>query len=141
MKSIQFYKYFAPTALLVALVASGLFFTRTTGAHGASDSLTTPPALQSDPSTSLARGRVLLKQGHADQALALLESALKDFTQANNARGIAASEDALGDLYLVQGQYKVALEHYQKAYQAFASGRGSDAANQAGANTAAGLTG
>jgi tetratricopeptide (TPR) repeat protein len=66
---------------------------------------------------------------------------LKSFTQANNARGIAASEDALGDLYLVQGQYKVALDHYQKAYQSFAAGRGSDAANQAGANTAAGLTG
>lgn len=141
MKRSSCYKYFAPMALLVGLVASGLVFTSTTGAHGSNDSLVNPPLVQSDPATSLARGRVLLKQGRADQALPLLESALKDFTQANNARGIAASEDALGDLYLVQGQYKVALDHYQKAYQAFASGRGSDAANQAGANTAAGLTG
>jgi CHAT domain-containing protein/tetratricopeptide (TPR) repeat protein len=141
MKTYSFSKYFAPAALLVGLVASGLFFTSTTGANNSNGSSVIPPPLQSDPSTSLARGRVLLKQGHADQALPLLESALKDFTQANNARGIAASEDALGDLYLVQGQYKVALDHYQKAYQAFASGRGSDAANQAGANTAAGLTG
>jgi tetratricopeptide (TPR) repeat protein len=140
MKRYSFYKYFAPTALVVGLVASGLFFTATTGANSSNGSAFTPP-VQSDSSTSLARGRVLLKQGHADQALPLLESALKDFTQANNARGIAAAEDALGDLYLVQGQYKVSLEHYQKAYQAFASGRGSDAANQAGANTAAGLTG
>src|SRR5436190_2874785 len=96
---------------------------------------------QTDPGTSLSRGRALLKQGHADQALPLLESALKSYTQANNARGIAASEDALGDLYLVQGQYKVALDHYQKAYQNFNAGRSGDAANQAGANTAAGLTG
>src|SRR5262245_2571076 len=98
------------------------------------------PEPQTDPSTSLARGRALLKQGHADQALAPLESALKDFTQTNNTRGIAASEDALGDLYMIQGQYKVALDHYQKAYQTFASGRGSDATNQAAANSAAGLT-
>jgi len=140
MKRYSCYKYSASMALLVGLVASGLFFTSTTGANNSNGPTVTPP-LQSDPSTSLARGRVLLKQGHADQALGLLESALKDYTQANNARGIAASEDALGDLYLVQGQYKVALDHYQKAYQAFASGRGSDAASQAGANTAAGLTG
>ncbi len=134
MKRSSFYKYFAPAALLFGLVAAGLVFTSASKAHVSTDSTVAPP-LQSDPATSLARGRVLLKQGHADQALPLLESALKDFTQSNNARGIAASEDALGDLYLVQGQYKVALDHYQKAYQAFASGRGSDAANQAGANT------
>src|SRR5262245_12192632 len=98
-------------------------------------------APQTDPATSLSRGRALLKQGHADQALGLLETALKDYTQARNARGIAAAEDALGDLYLVQGQYKVALDHYQKAYQAFAAGIGSDAAGQSAANSAAGLTG
>ena len=117
MKRYSCYKYFAPAALLVGLVASALFFTSTTGANNSNGSSVTPPPLQSDPSTSLASGRALLKQGHADQALPLLESALKSFTQANNARGIAASEDALGDLYLVQGQYKVALDHYQKAYQ------------------------
>ncbi len=141
MKRFSFYKYFALTALVIGLVAAGSFFTSITGAKNPDGSSGNLSSLQTDPATSLARGRVLLKQGHADQALPLLESALKDFTQTNNARGIAASEDALGDLYLVQGQYKVALDHYQKAYQAFASGRGSDAANQAGANTAAGLTG
>ena len=93
MKRYSFYKYFAPTALVVGLVASGLFFTATTGANSSNGSAFTPP-VQSDPSTSLARGRVLLKQGHADQALGLLESALKDYTQANNARGIAASINA-----------------------------------------------
>src|SRR5580765_7393995 len=88
---------------------------------------------QTDPQTSLSRGRALLKQGHADQALPLLESALSGFTSANNARGIAAAQDALGDLYMIQGQYKVALEHYQKAYQSFVVASGKD---QAGANVA-----
>src|SRR5689334_2747242 len=67
-------------------------------------------AQQNDPSTSLSKGRQLLKQGHADQALPLLETALTGFTSANNERGMAAAQDALGDLYMIQGQYKVALD-------------------------------
>ncbi len=66
---------------------------------------------QTDPNTTLSRGRALLKQGHADQALGYLENALSLFTQSNSSRGIAAAQDALGDLYLIQGQYKVALDH------------------------------
>jgi CHAT domain-containing protein len=83
----------------------------------------------------------LLKQGHADQALGYLETALSLFTQANNPRGIAAAEDGLGDLYLIQGQYKVALDHYQKAYDAFVVARGKDQTDQAAANTVAGRAG
>src|SRR5262245_66258822 len=136
MKASHFPKYFVPPALitLVILIGALLPFRAEANYPGIAP-------LQADSSTSLARGRALLKQGHADQALGLLQTALKDFTAANNVRGIAAAEDALGDLYLVQGQYRVALDHYQKAYQAFASGRGSDAANQAAANSAAGMTG
>ena len=96
---------------------------------------------QADPGTSLSRGRTLLRQGHADQALGLLETAQKLYTQANNPRGIAASEDALGDLFIIQGQYKVALDHYQKAYQAFVTARGKDDANSAATNSAAGMAG
>src|SRR2546425_3069406 len=84
-------------------------------------------AQQTDPSAALSRGRTLLRQGHADQAIGYLESALNSFTQANNSRGIAAAQDALGDLYMIQGQYPTALDHYQKAYEAFVAGRGSDA--------------
>jgi CHAT domain-containing protein len=137
MKAFQFYKYFVPLTFVTLMVLGGSMLPFRVTAHYAPAS----PDPQTDPSTSLSRGRALLKQGHADQALGLLEAALKDFTAAKNARGIAAAEDALGDLYLVQGQYKVALDHYQKAYQAFASGRGSDASSQAAANTAAGMTG
>ena len=96
---------------------------------------------QADPGTSLSRGRALLKQGHADQALGLLETAQKLYTQANNFRGIAASEDALGDLFMIQGQYKVALDHYQKAHQAFVTARGKDDTNSAATNSAASLAG
>jgi len=96
---------------------------------------------QTDPATALSRGRAMLKQGHADQALGYLETALNLYTQTNNSRGIAASEDGLGDLYMIQGQYKVALDHYQKAYQAFVVGRGQDEKSQAAAGTAANLAG
>jgi CHAT domain-containing protein/tetratricopeptide (TPR) repeat protein len=96
---------------------------------------------QNDPDTALSRGRAMLKQGHADQALGYLETALNAYTQTNKSRGIAASEDALGDLYMIQGQYKVALDHYQKAYQAFVVGRGQDEKSQAAAGSATNLAG
>lgn len=107
-------------------------------AGGNSLSLSQP---QTDPGTSLERGRTLLRQGHADQALGYLETALNSFTQKNDPRGIAATEDAFGDLYMIQGQYKVALDHYQKAYQAFGTARGQDEKSAAAANSASGLTG
>jgi len=68
---------------------------------------------------ALSQGRQLLKRGHADQALVQLQKALQLFTSANNVSGIAASHNELGDLYLRQGQYVVALDHYQKAFDGF----------------------
>ena len=96
---------------------------------------------QADPGSALSQGRTLLKQGHADQALGYLETALKLYSQSNSQRGIAAAQDGLGDLYMIQGQYNVALDHYQKAYQAFVAASGSDATNQAAANTVANRAG
>jgi len=68
---------------------------------------------------ALKQGRVLLKRGKADQALASLQNALNLFKAANNSKGVAASNDALGDLYVRQGQYAVALKYYQSAHDAF----------------------
>ena len=99
------------------------------------------PPQQGDPSSALSRGRTLLKQGHADQALAYLQNALDLYTQAKNERGIAAARDALGDLYLVQGQYKVALDHYEKAYTAFSSAAVDDQKNAAATTTVASQAG
>ncbi len=98
-------------------------------------------AQQNDPSTSLSKGRQLLKQGHADQALPLLETALTGFTSANNARGMAAAQDALGDLYMIQGQYKVALDHYKSAYQSFVTASGKDQTSANVANNVASRAG
>jgi CHAT domain-containing protein/tetratricopeptide (TPR) repeat protein len=137
MKAIPFHKYFAPAALFLAALGSPfLFRASANNIHDSSISFA-----QTDPSVSLSRGRALLKQGHADQALPLLDSALSAFTQTNNARGIAAAEDALGDLYLIQGQYKVALDHYRSAYQSFVVASGKDQTSANVANSVASRAG
>src|ERR1041384_2025955 len=137
MKGSRLNKYFAVTALLVFSVTVVSSLSQTTTANNFKN-LETP---QTDASTSLSRGRSLLKQGHADQALPLLQSALSSFTQANDARGIAAAEDALGDLYLVQGQYKLALDYYKSAYQSFTVAAGKDQTSATAANSVASRAG
>jgi len=139
------FRYLTCTALALFLVTASIggiraqdFDSTVTVASSISIEQILALPVQTDPSTSLSRGRALLKQGHADQALPLLESALAAFTSTNNSRGIAAAQDALGDLYLVQGQYKVALDHFQKAYQSFVVASGKD---QAGANVANNVAG
>ncbi len=70
-------------------------------------------------SAALREGRRLLKRGQADKALIQLRNALNLYTAAKNNSGIAAAHNELGDLYLRQGQYEVALENYQKALDGF----------------------
>jgi len=78
------------------------------------------PLQQTDQAgTELKEGRRLLKRGRADQALIRLQNALKLYTSANNPRGMAKTQNELGDLYLRQGQYSVALDYYQKALEGF----------------------
>lgn len=132
----QFYKYFAPTALLLLVILLGFRSLTEVSAHSEPNTAT-----QADASSSLSTGRSLLKQGHADQALNHLQTALTLYTQANNPRGIAATRDALGDLYLLQGQYKVALEHFEKAYEAFAAAAIQDQKTQAVTSTVASQAG
>ncbi len=68
---------------------------------------------------ALREGRRLLKRGHADQALVQLRNALNLYTNAKNNSGIAAAHNEIGDLYLRQGQYQIALDNYQKALDGF----------------------
>ena len=131
---MQFYKYFAPMALVLLAIVLGSRSPVPVSAGFA-------PVTQTDPSSALSTGRSLLKQGHADQALNHLQNALTLYTQANNERGIAAARDALGDLYLLQGQYKVALEHFEKAYEAFTAAAIKDQKTQAVTSTVAGQAG
>ena len=70
-------------------------------------------------SAALHEGRRLLKLGKADQALGRLQTALNLYTAAKNNGGMAAAHNELGDLYLRQGQYNVALDHYKKAFEGF----------------------
>lgn len=138
MKAFRFFVCALATASFALAILSGShgpILVRADNARSVSDSP------QTDPSASLSRGRSLLKQGHADQALPLLDDALKLYTQAKNQRGVAAARDALGDLYLVQGQYKIALDHYRSAYEAFVAASGGDQKTEAAANTVASRAG
>ena len=136
MRELRLTRYFFLPALLLVMVG----LVHLSFSEGA-DSKTLSAEPQTDSASALSRGRALLKQGHADQALSYLQNALSLYTQANNQRGIAASRDALGDLYLIQGQYSVALGHYQKAYEAFVIASGKDQKNQAVTNTVASQAG
>jgi CHAT domain-containing protein/tetratricopeptide (TPR) repeat protein len=98
-------------ACVVALTAVALV-TRGVGA-------TEPQAQGTQATDALRQGRALLKRGRADQALPLLENALKLYAAANDARGQAAAHDALGDLYSRQGQYARALDHFKQAREKF----------------------
>src|SRR5215831_13579227 len=141
MKQNSHYRYSVPATLLVVIFLGAAVCTSLAGAVSFDAAPVFPAVPQTDPSAQLSRGRTLLKQGHADQALPLLESALTGFTSTNNPRGIAAAEDALGDLYMIQGQDKIALDHYKSAYQSFVVARGKDQTSAGAASAAAGLTG
>lgn len=90
--------------------------------------------------SALQEGRRLLKRGKADLALGKLQTALALYTAAKNRKGIAAAQNELGDLYLRQGQSKIALDHYQQAYDALTGVLGQEQRNTAAAGTAARLT-
>jgi len=128
------------TSLLLCLALTAVSFSANT------------PEPQSDQGhQALSQGRQLLQRGRADQALVQLQKALQLFTSANNAGGLAATHNELGDLYLRQGQYPVALDHYQKAFDGFvnikkpdvtnaASGVSAVAGSEAGAGVSAAAT-
>jgi tetratricopeptide (TPR) repeat protein len=82
----------------------------------------TSPQQTDSAGTALHEGRRLLKRGQADKALIQLRNALNLYTAAKNNSGMAAAHNELGDLYLRQGQYQVALDHYQKAFDGFIAG-------------------
>lgn len=80
---------------------------------------TSAPQQTDQAGAALREGRRLLKRGQADQALIKLRAALNSYTAAKNNSGIAAAHNEIGDLYLRQGQYQVALDNYQKALDGF----------------------
>ena len=114
---------------IVFLLACAIFLAGMPVAALNAQSLNQPAALFSTPMSVDASGarakldqaRKLLKMGKADKALGLLEQALKELETAGDQKGVAVAQDALGDLYNRQGQYSVALTHYQKARDVYNS--------------------
>jgi CHAT domain-containing protein/predicted negative regulator of RcsB-dependent stress response len=97
----------------------------------------TPNPQQNDAGTALREGRRLLKRGQADKALVQLRNALNLYTAAKNNSGMAATYNELGDLYMRQGQYQVALDNYQKALDGFIQGDKKEAVNTAAVSAVA----
>ena len=96
-----------------------------------------PNPQPSDAGAALREGRRLLKRGQADKALIQLRNALNLYTAAKNNSGMAGAHKELGDLYLRQGQYQVALDHYQKALEGFMQGDKKEAVNTAAVSAVA----
>jgi CHAT domain-containing protein/tetratricopeptide (TPR) repeat protein len=71
----------------------------------------------------LEQGRSLLAHFKFYAALAPLSEALKSYKSGGDMNGIGVSSDALGDLYLQEGQYEVALGYFQSARQAFVANK------------------
>ncbi len=68
---------------------------------------------------ALDQGRGLLARFKFYGALSPLTEALKSYNRAGDQNGIGVTSDALGDLYLQEGQYEVALRYFMAARQAF----------------------
>ncbi len=68
---------------------------------------------------NLEQGRNLLAHFNFYAALEPLSEALKSYKSGGDINGIGVTSDALGDLYLQEGQYEVALGYFQSARQAF----------------------
>ncbi|GAC1446491.1 MAG: CHAT domain-containing protein [Pyrinomonadaceae bacterium] len=80
------------------------------------------PTIQQNAATELSQGKKLLRRGQMAEALPHLQTALRAAQcgqDANIRRLEAAAHDALGELYERQGQYDVALKHYENAQQTF----------------------
>ncbi|MDQ3135051.1 MAG: tetratricopeptide repeat protein, partial [Acidobacteriota bacterium] len=78
-----------------------------------------PEGEQKQADAALAQGRVFLRRNRADQALPLLESALELYRRVNVPVGVAAAQDAIGDIYVQHGQHDAALERYRNALDVF----------------------
>jgi CHAT domain-containing protein/tetratricopeptide (TPR) repeat protein len=87
---------------------------------------TTPtpnPNSQGSPRDKLDQGRNLLAYFKFYTALAPLSDALRSYKSSGDLNGIGVTSDALGDLYLEEGQYETALGYFQSARQAFVSNK------------------
>jgi CHAT domain-containing protein len=113
--------YLLSLSLISTIIPGSTFATLNVRAEGSATSVSViePQPQAAQAAQALKQGRALLKRGKADLALVQLQNALSQFKQGGNTKGIAAANDALGDLYVRQGQYTVAVKFYQDAHAAF----------------------
>jgi CHAT domain-containing protein len=111
-------------SLISTIIPGSPFVRGASAATGTPNASTALPPQDGQAANALKQGRILLKRGKSDQALVNLQNALNLFKAANNVKGVAVANDALGDLYVRQGQYAVAVKYYQDAHDAFAQAVG-----------------
>lgn len=105
--------------------------------YSTSAKFSTPVQQADQAGTALREGRRLLQRGQSDKALIQLRTAANLYTASKNQSGIAAANNELGDLFLRQGQYQVALDHYQKALEGFIGANKKNESNANAVNSAA----
>ena len=117
-------KMSAPTlSLLGLMILSG---TPLSPVSSASRMPTPAPAQSGQPQAGGAdaereAGRRALRRGDAGLALVHLENALRLCGQGGDQSALAATHDLLGELYEQQGNYRLALAHFQSAHNIYAA--------------------
>lgn len=73
------------------------------------------PALTDPAKADYKAGREFLAKGDYAQAAMALHNALLGFEEQGNEQGVANAADRLGDVCMAREEYRLALEHFQRA--------------------------
>ena len=73
------------------------------------------PALTDPAKADYKAGREFLAKGEYTQAAMALHNALRGFEEQGNEQGVANAADRLGDVCMARDEYRMALEHFQRA--------------------------
>jgi tetratricopeptide (TPR) repeat protein len=74
------------------------------------------PALEDPAKADYKAGRDFFSQGELAQAAMEYHNALRGFEEQGDEQGIANCSDRLGDVCVAKEEYRMALEHFQRAY-------------------------
>ena len=73
------------------------------------------PALTDPAKADYKAGREFLAKGEYAQAAMALHNALRGFEEQGDEQGVANAADRLGDVCMARDEYRMALEHFQRA--------------------------
>ena len=74
------------------------------------------PSLQDPAKADYKAGREFINQGELAQAAMAFHNSLRGFEEKGDDQGIANCSDRLGDVCVAREEYKMALDHFQRAY-------------------------